>query len=655
MSNSASKSTFRLAVGSSVAALALVGASEAIAQSAEEDTIDTAKAADTVSPYGVSYATGSFTYSVPLFTIGHGEWPNKVTVSLDYDSSGRRYPNKPWTISIARRMSGLYTQYITGFEGDPIEELHRYGLNVVLGNSKQEFDLGGPTLDPASFRSVSENGSSVDFAALPPGYYFGRYLSFPGDFTVTGRDGTTLEFLGGLRNSDGPLQIHGPATLTLPDGTEVDYSDAPNLGDQMVSQSSSSGLIVRKYGSEICAFNTAYIDASTITDCSQSPLVATIVTQPGVYELVTSVTRPDGGTFNFEYQSYTTTHNAPGGMGPNSTGTREHLSCVKEPGQSVCAVSNTYDPCDGPGFGTNQGGWYFQDSEWSGSRDRVIRQDLADGRIITYSYAFQADPCQLVSAVTMSEGSDSTEVKLVDGVRLYEVPGPVSVKDPLQRVTEYTWTGDAIGTTGQFDDKLATVTSPDDNSVEYSYDSRGNRTETRIKAKPGSGLADIVTTATYPATCTHQKTCNKPTSVTDAEGNTTTFTYDAAHGGVLTEQGPSVGGVVPATKYYYVQREAWLKSGSGYAKSGVPTWLLSETRACRTTSMNLANGTCAGGTADLVRTTYDYGPDSGPNNLWLRGTAAIADGQTLRTCFSYDDLGRRVSETQPKAGLTSCP
>ena len=28
---------------------------------------------------------------------------------------------------------------------------------------------------------------------------------------------------------------------------------------------------------------------------------------------------------------------------------------------------------------------------------------------------------------------------------------------------------------------------------------------------------------------------------------------------------------------------------------------------------------------------------------------------TLRTCYAYDALGRRISETQPNANLASCP
>ena len=50
---------------------------------------------------------------------------------------------------------------------------------------------------------------------------------------------------------------------------------------------------------------------------------------------------------------------------------------------------------------------------------------------------------------------------------------------------------------------------------------------------------------------------------------------------------------------------------------------------------------------------------SGPSNLLLKGTAITAaneQGQikTLRTCYTYDALSRRISETQPKGTGSTC-
>lgn len=94
-------------------------------------------------------------------------------------------------------------------------------------------------------------------------------------------------------------------------------------------------------------------------------------------------------------------------------------------------------------------------------------------------------------------------------------------------------------------------------------------------------------------------------------------------------------------------------AGTAYVQATTPVWLLTRERFCRTTAPAGAN--CTGGAADEVVTDYDYGPNSGPNNLLLRGLAVTADGETLRTCYTYDALGRRISETKPAANLSVCP
>ena len=118
---------------------------------------------------------------------------------------------------------------------------------------------------------------------------------------------------------------------------------------------------------------------------------------------------------------------------------------------------------------------------------------------------------------------------------------------------------------------------------------------------------------------------------------------------MLTETGPADGnGVIAQKRYSYVQRSARLLGGSA---AGPTVWLLDRMSLCRTG--NPGGSGCALGADDEVVTAYEYGPD----NLQLLGQAVIADGQTLRTCFAYDRLGRRVSETGPEgtAAWTSCP
>src|SRR3546814_2302608 len=81
----------------------------------------------------------------------------------------------------------------------------------------------------------------------------------------------------------------------------------------------------------------------------------------------------------------------------------------------------------------------------------------------------------------------------------------------------------------------------------WTYDSRGNVTEERHVAKSGSGLAAIVKTASYDATCSNPKKCNKPNYTIDERGNRTDYTYDATNGEVTRIQLPAAtsGGTRP--------------------------------------------------------------------------------------------------------------
>jgi YD repeat-containing protein len=129
---------------------------------------------------------------------------------------------------------------------------------------------------------------------------------------------------------------------------------------------------------------------------------------------------------------------------------------------------------------------------------------------------------------------------------------------------------------------------------------------------------------------------------------------------VLTETGPAVNGARPQTRHDYAQRYAWiLASGGGYVQAATPVWVRTATSICRTSAATGIPAAPCLTTGDEVRTAYDYGPNSGPNNLLLRGqTVTSTDGggtTTSRTCYGYDRDGRKISETQPNANLASCP
>lgn len=210
---------------------------------------------------------------------------------------------------------------------------------------------------------------------------------------------------------------------------------------------------------------------------------------------------------------------------------------------------------------------------------------------------------------------------------------PLTVTDALNHTTSY-------GFTDRF--MLTYVGQPEGDHANYTYDARGNLTMLVKTPKPGSGLSPITMTATYPTSCTASgvspKTCNKPISVTDFRGNTTSFTYDTAHGGVLTQTSPAPtsGAVQPQTRTYYGQYTAWAKNPAGTLIQQPAIWLPNLTSQCATLA------SCSGA-ADEVKSTiaYETGSASVASNLLPISTSSGNGTGTLTATVAttYDANG----------------
>jgi YD repeat-containing protein len=219
------------------------------------------------------------------------------------------------------------------------------------------------------------------------------------------------------------------------------------------------------------------------------------------------------------------------------------------------------------------------------------------------------------------------------------------------------WGAAGVGGASFSANRMKSSTDAEGKYFTYGYDARGNVTEKRQVHASGTGPLDLVQTANYDTTCTYPVKCNKPNWVRDAKGNQTDYEYDLVHGGLLRETSPpDASGIRSQKRNSYVQRYAWVKNaGGGYSPSASPMWVLSQVSHCRAGAPAASGVGCALGSSDEVITTYDYGPNSGPNNLLVRGQVVTADGQSLRACYVYDALGNKISETTPRAGLASCP
>lgn len=180
--------------------------------------------------------------------------------------------------------------------------------------------------------------------------------------------------------------------------------------------------------------------------------------------------------------------------------------------------------------------------------------------------------------------------------------------------------------------------------VRYAYDTRGNVTEVR-RIVAGSGLSNMVSSSTFPATCANPKTCNKPLTTTDVRGEVTNYTYNATHGGVTKITAPAVGGVSPETRFSYVQKQARYKNGSSSYLNGPLIWVPSKTEAC-------AVGSSCDGTDNETETITNWPTTSVAQNLQpVSVTVQAGDGTpSSTTSFAYNNYGWLSEVDGPLAG-----
>ena len=181
-----------------------------------------------------------------------------------------------------------------------------------------------------------------------------------------------------------------------------------------------------------------------------------------------------------------------------------------------------------------------------------------------------------------------------------------------------------------------------------------NVTSMRKVAKSGSGLADLLTSATY--NCTYRPSCAKPTSITDPSNAVANYTYDPVHGGILSEMqpAPANGAARPLKLYSYAQRYAWVDNGAGtLVPASVPVWVLTGNTVCQSAAGS-SSAVCDGAAVQTV-TTCEFGASGTAQSLLVKGQVVSSGGTALRTCYTYDTAGRKLSETRPLGTGATCP
>jgi YD repeat-containing protein len=628
----------KLALRGAAAMLSLAGWSGMAA--AQPSTSDLVPAQRTTDSRGVDLAGGTLRVAVPLVSFGQEGTTLSASLSFTTPSGEGVRPSTDFVQAVGAFMAGSIrprAQESGGFYNDDLGT-----------HSGAEFPTGAGFFQEILNIHVNADGSKYR-QSFGPSHYT-RFTS------------TTNPNLNGLFDAAGNRGIEGP------------YIYGTNLMARFVFANG-----------EEWAFNRQYVTVTCTQGCTTQPLAR-----------LRSIVSSRGYAIQFLYQSDvapTTDANAGAWYAPRQVTAynKAYVYCNESLLLECAAVSAlpsatfTYNGTAGTVTITEPGA--------SGGTELIFAKSGATWAAWT-SYRHTAVANSTVSFTTGMDNAGGFFVQQLtnaDGQSNYTriVYLDDSGRPPYMYVTATDPAGGTIGGLGQMIggqvdslyDELDRIwsapggfpyrdwgrTAPTGTGPSVERDGRNNITDIWQNSNQVSPSYFLAYHAAYPADCTNPRTCNRPTAITDANGNVWDYTYAADHGGVLTETAPAVptrqangtiASVRPQKRSEYAQRTAWTSNGSGgYVQSAITTWLLVRERSCLTTAASGA--TCAGGAADEVITDYDYGPDSGPNNLLLRGKVVTAyvggSPQSLRTCYGYDANGRRISETQPNANLASCP
>lgn len=461
------------------------------------------------------------------------------------------------------------------------------GVYVVLGRAVVHFSAS----------------STVGYSCWNPDCAGATLTLADGAFVYTDAQGNVYTFnssvnaftpYSGLRNQRVARIDHADGhTLTYTYSGQQLRQIASNYGYSLVFEYSGSTNSIAK----ACGYNRAVTSVTAASTCDQAALAVSY--GYGASTNVANVVDVMGRSWGYDY-------------GADAM----QLTCVRQVDSADCQIANAYA---------------------TGGRPReVSHQTTPDGAVWSYNYSPPSpDDPQLggLPPPPSSGGFSGPE-----GIEVGALFGGGLLEHYTQngRSTFLQWDGI----------ELMRLHHPEGNNVTYVWRA-GEKVSETWQAKPGSGVAAISTSAGFAEgpTCPTRKVCNKPSWRKDYRGNQTDYAYSATHGGILTETGPAVGGIRPQVRYEYAPRRAWVRNGAGYAQEAVPVYLPSKKSFCMSGAASGAG--CALGAGDEVVTTYDYGPESGPNNLLLRSETVTTGGVVRRTCYGYDWMGNRISTTRP--------
>ncbi len=566
----------------------------------------------TMSPHGVDLQQGTFVKQGVDLSIGPLSVDHYIRSRIPVPLNGI-LPFSPFASSL-HGFTNHHESPGAGGSTDVVE-------NIYIGQQRITFHV---------------NGSTGEFFPFDSGNTGWKMVTSGVDWILTNKSGETYVFNTHPGISSWERRL---TSRTSADGHKLSYTYDSTARLRTVTSNRGYAVVIDYSGNSVIACGINLAVSAIPSTCSGSAYKVTYGLDSS--GRVTTITGLDSSVVTITYALH----------GP---------TCISLPNSSACAIQNTY--------GTNTPSLAFD------VHGQVVSQTTATGETWNYShigiennpgdytpgfgeirrsFGYMTPPGTGMTSATFGNGFIET-LAAPEGTTTYEYSTQGAYAVLMGGGVNAAWTGPHY-----YSVYPSRITYPEGNSIQFTRDWADNVTLRIENPKPGSGLPQNVTGWIYPASnqwsspticAVANVLCDKPTQVIDPNGNATDFTYNATHGGMLTKTEAAVNGIRPQTRYTYVQRYARDVTGTALQP---PVWVLASEEYCKTTA---ASGSgCAGGAADEVVTTYDYGPTTGPNNLLLRGTVVDPTGLNLRTCYTYDQYGRKISETQPLGTGSTCP
>jgi RHS repeat-associated protein len=451
-------------------------------------------------------------------------------------------------------------------------------------------------------------------------------------FIYTDRDGAVYTFnpavnVTSIAQGSDSIRSERIASIAYPSGRKLEFSYNSIKQLKLITDNQGYALVFDYDGSSritsVCGFNVTQTAVTVASTCTGAALKATYA-YSGTGSLV-SVTDPAGRVTSYGHGT------ATGSTNPYQA---SQIACIKPPGHTACKIAN------------------------ANGNGKVTQQTLADGTI--WQYIGGAVNCVRSEDCFSFDEPDNAGTNVTNplgqtSIYRFTKSSPYKFTDPLGRVSQYEFYGgrddEDIIEPFPFDEgaMLTKAIMPDGQQFQASYFEAGPSAsvpyQSKVVAKAGSGLADIVELRQY--ACTALVCAKKPTKITDPKGNVTDFTYSTVHGGVLTETSPAApGGVRPQKRYTYGQFSSSYKNvWNTQSAFAAPAWLVTTISECRTLA------SCAG-TADEIVTSFTYGAAGTVEQQQMTSKTVRAGDNSVSTTtsFTYDANGDKLTEDGPLSG-----